>query len=220
MSAFSLTDRPTGSRLSRVLLVLAAAVVLVAGGWSVGRLSAPGSSVPAEGSPEAGFARDMQTHHLQAVEMTILVRDRTKDPEIRQLAYDVARTQQQQAGQMYGWLSMWGLPQASPQPAMAWMNERTAHGSAPDAGHTGSAEDPGMPGMATAAELAELSAAEGEEAERLYLQLMIPHHQAGTTMAEAALEQTDTPAVRSLAQSILTSQQSEIRYMEELLEAR
>lgn len=39
-------------------------------------------------------------------------------------------------------------------------------------------------------------------------------------MAQAILEHTDNPVVTSLAQSIATSQTSEIKYMEDLLEKR
>lgn len=199
-------------RLSAAAAVLALAIL---GGWAVGRITA-GTAAPAEGSPEAGFARDMQTHHLQAVDMSMTVRDRTDDPAIRQLAYDIARSQQQQAGQMYGWLSVWGLPQAGSQPPMAWAGS-TGHGT-----HTGTGEDSAvsMPGMASAEDLTRLSAAEGTEAERLYLELMIKHHTAGVTMAQAILDRTSHAAVSSLAQSIVTSQQSEIGYMKELLAAR
>lgn len=201
-------------RLSAAAAVLALAIL---GGWAVGRITA-GTAAPAEGSPEAGFARDMQTHHLQAVDMSMTVRDRTDDPAIRQLAYDIARSQQQQAGQMYGWLSVWGLPQAGSQPPMAWAGS-TGHGTGT---HTGTEQDSpvSMPGMASAEDLTRLSAADGTEAERLYLELMIKHHTAGVTMAQAILDRTSHAAVSSLAQSIVTSQQSEIGYMKELLAAR
>jgi len=38
------------------------------------------------GSAEAGFARDMQVHHDQGVELAMIVRDRTDDPDVRLLA--------------------------------------------------------------------------------------------------------------------------------------
>lgn len=216
MSTQDVASRPAGRGSQQALLAITAAILLVAGGWAVGRLSAPMSSGPSEGSSEAGFARDMQAHHLQAVEMSMMIRDRAQDPEIRQLAYDVARTQQHQAGQMYGWLSVWDLPQASPQPAMARMEGSAGHSTS----HATTQDAPAMSGMATSAELEALEEAEGLEAERLYLELMIPHHKAGVTMAEAALAETDYPAVRSLAQSIVASQQPEIRYLEQLLSTR
>ncbi len=40
-------------------------------------------SPPGDGSPEAGFARDMIVHHAQAVEMAEIVRDRTESEASR-----------------------------------------------------------------------------------------------------------------------------------------
>lgn len=203
----------------RVVAAIAALALAVVAGWALGSLTSR-PAVPGEGSAEAGFARDMQVHHLQAVDMSMIVRDRTEDPAIDQLAYDIARSQQQQAGQMYGWLSLWGLPQAATQPAMAWMNGagHTTHGDT--AAEGGAGTDSAMPGMATPEALKELKAASGTEAERLYLELMIDHHKAGVTMAEAILARTDNRVVTSLANSIVTSQQSEMGYMQQLLAAR
>src|SRR4051794_25112372 len=77
---------------------------------------------PADESAEAGFARDMATHHAQAVDMGFLVRDRTHDEPLRALAADIIVTQSTQRGIFMAWLQEWGLPQASPGPRMAWMN--------------------------------------------------------------------------------------------------
>jgi len=90
-------------------------VALVVASFGLGRL-AGGNAAPAEASAAAGFARDMQTHHAQAVQMSMLVRDRTTDPDVRTLAYDIALTQQQQIGQMYAWLVRWGIPRPAPAP--------------------------------------------------------------------------------------------------------
>jgi uncharacterized protein (DUF305 family) len=218
----------TAANRRRLLAILAAVVLAAVAGWALGRLSAPAPAFPPGGTAEAGFARDMQVHHLQAVEMSTLVRDRTDDPEIRRLAYDIARSQQQQAGQMFGWLSVWGLPQASTAPAMAWMTDGGGL-SADDGGHAahGSGADAStpktetlMPGMATPAELAALEASTGAAAERLYLELMIRHHQGGVVMARAVLDRSDNVAVTSLARSVVIAQQSEVDYMFRLLTAR
>lgn len=82
---------------------------------------------PADDSADAGFARDMQTHHNQAVELSLIVRDRTTDADVRSVAYDIATSQAQQSGQMYGWLSVWGLAQTSPTTDMAWMGGGAPH---------------------------------------------------------------------------------------------
>ena len=62
---------------------------------------------PREHSAEAGFARDMITHHEQAVEMALLVRDRSEDPFIRSMATDMILTQTNQMGQMMGSAGGW-----------------------------------------------------------------------------------------------------------------
>lgn len=220
---------PARSRnTARLLFAAAAVLLLLAAGWAAGRLTATQPS-PLDGGAEAGFARDMQVHHAQAVEMSMLIRDRTGDEEIRLLAYDVAVTQQQQAGQMHGWLSVWGLPQSSMKPAMSWMSSPGAgpHHSSGTAGAVAggsSSHRPGtdgmMPGMASPADLERLKAASGTNAERIYLELMIPHHEAATVMAEAVLGRTKNAVVVDLAKSIQASQQSEIAYLKQLLESR
>lgn len=168
-------------------------------------LGARRNFAPEENSPEVGFARDMMRHHAQAVDMATLLRDRAEDPEMRQLALDIMLTQQAQIGQIQGWLAVWNLPLASTEPVMAWMGMPTAGL---------------MPGMATPEQLNALRAAQDLAADGLFLQLMIPHHQAGVAMAQAILERTQHPVVRNLAQSIINAQQSEIAYMQDLLEQK
>jgi uncharacterized protein (DUF305 family) len=160
---------------------------------------------PGEDSAEAGFARDMSAHHAQAVEMAQIVQENTDDPEVTNLASDIAITQQGQIGRMQGWLSVWGLPISGSGERMAWM---------------GSEMDGRMPGMASSEKLNELRNAEGEEAERLFLRLMIPHHQAAIPMAEAVMERSDDPAVTELAEAIIASQRAEIQTMRGMLEQR
>ena len=74
--------------------------------------------------------------------------------------------------------------------------------------------------MASPQELERLKAAKGEDAEILFLQLMIRHHEGGVEMARAALRLADRPEVRTTAKHIVDSQNSEIGYMTELLKAR
>jgi hypothetical protein len=74
-----------------------------------------------------------------------------------------------------------------------------------------------MPGMATPQELDLLHQAPPEEADRLFLRLMIAHHQAAIPMAEAILERTDRPEVRQLAEAMEMSQQTQIQTMEVIL---
>ncbi|MHA7189542.1 DUF305 domain-containing protein [Arthrobacter sp. MDT2-16] len=208
----------------RVLLALAgiAVLALFALAFTAGRVSS-GPSYPGTTSADAGFARDMQVHHNQAVEMSMIVRDNATDETLRSIAYDIALTQQQQAGQMYAWLEEWGLDQSSSQTRMEWMAAGAGdHGMAMGAGTDGASmltPDGLMPGMATEAQLDELRDARGEDAERLYLNLMIDHHEAGVDMAAAGAELARTEQVRSLATKIQSGQQAEITLMQTMLDA-
>jgi uncharacterized protein (DUF305 family) len=165
---------------------------------------------PGESSAEAGFARDMSVHHAQAVEMAQIVQESTDDPAINNLATDITLTQQAQIGQMQGWLSVWGLPVSGSGESMQWM----------DGGMDGGMNGGQMPGMAGPQEVNRLRNAEGEEAERLFLRLMIPHHEAAIPMAEAVVERSGNEAVTSLAESIIASQRAEIQTMRDMLEQR
>jgi uncharacterized protein (DUF305 family) len=215
---------PDGRRRARLVIAAIVAALLVGtGAFAAGRLSAPVASAPSTTSVEAGFARDMQEHHSQAVEMALIIRDNTDDPDVRLLAYDIATSQSQQAGQMFGWLSVWNLPQTAAEPSMIWMTRSPISGGGGHEGMTDGAADhtPGglMPGMATAAQLEELRSLTGTDAERLFLTLMIAHHKGGVEMARALLERSNEPVVRSLATGVVSSQSGEITYMEDLLAA-
>ncbi|MHB9754115.1 DUF305 domain-containing protein [Streptomyces sp. BYX5S] len=172
---------------------------------------AKGQKAPGGGSADAGFARDMSVHHQQAVEMSFIVRDRTKDEEVRRLAYDIAQTQANQRGMLLGWLDLWELPKVSAKPPMAWMGM----GDAP-AGEDGAL----MPGMATDAQLERLRAGSGRTAEVRYLRLMVAHHKGGVHMAEGCVRRCEVPAERRLARGMVAAQESEIELMTGLLKKR
>ncbi|WP_309098118.1 DUF305 domain-containing protein [Streptomyces sp.] len=170
-----------------------------------------GSTTPSAESADAGFARDMAVHHQQAVEMSYIVRDRTKDEEVRRLAYDIAQTQANQRGMMLGWLDLWGLPKVSSEPPMTWM----------DMGGMASGKDGAlMPGMATNTEMKKLGELSGKQAEIFYLQLMTDHHKGGIHMAEGCVDKCAVGAEKRLAQGMVDAQQSEIGLMADLLKAR
>lgn len=216
--------RSVGVHAARNLLLAVIGLLALVTASAVG-YAAKGPQPPADDGPDAGFASDMQNHHAQAVEMAFLIRDRTSDPTIRTIAYDIITSQQQQIGQMYGWLRLWGLPQTSSRPPMAWMNDGSNQGGMgmPDAGdETRAALSTArrMPGMATDAQLRSLRDATGREAEVLFLRLMIAHHRGGVAMASTARRLAESPEVRSLAGAIAAAQRAEITQMRQLLRDR
>ncbi|MFC4913562.1 DUF305 domain-containing protein [Actinomadura gamaensis] len=199
---------PRGRRTVVIAVVAALAVAAVLFGWT------QRSGRPAAEGPEAGFARDMSVHHAQAVQMSFLVRDRTRDEAVRLLAYDIINTQQAQIGMMTAWLDGWGLPKTDPAGPMRWMGHG-GHG-----GGTSLPADGSMPGMATPAQLAELERASGRAAETLFLRLMIAHHRGGVAMAEAVLGRTGDARVERLARTMVEGQRAEITLMERMLTER
>jgi uncharacterized protein (DUF305 family) len=194
--------------------VIAAGLLAVGGGLAVG-LGIGRTPQPAADSVDAGFARDMSRHHLQAVEMADLATTRSTDSEVLRLAFDIASTQTNQVGRMQGWLTLWGLPLTSGQ-TMAWMDAGAM------SGHDMAAMSDGavMPGMATEAELAQLRSLSGTPFDVLFLQLMIRHHQGGLTMAQYGQQHATEAVVRELARSIAETQTAETTTMEQMLRAK
>lgn len=196
-----------GGSLRRVLVlvnVVALAALLVAGGWLWGHHTS-GPYVPNASSVDAGFARDMATHHQQAVTMASYVRDHTTDPEVGALAYDIESSQTAQMGEMVGWLDTWGVARTSGT-QMNWMPADHRH-----------VVNGLMPGMATPAQLTKLQSLTGKAMDILFLQLMIRHHQGGIPMAQYALTHAHFGYVKTMAQSILNAQGPEIVQMEQKL---
>lgn len=117
------------------------------------------------------------------------------------LALDILLTQQQ-IGQMYGWLSSWGLSQASSGLALARMasNPGEAGGSSHDSIDMGGGSR--MPGIASDEDLEELPRSRGKGGDRL------------------AARSASTSVVRDLAQSIVKSHKAEIDVLRAMLGAR
>ncbi|MEU8708848.1 DUF305 domain-containing protein [Streptomyces sp. NPDC048565] len=203
----------SATRGPRSLVWAGAAVSTVAVGLVLLMVLRPSAAAvpaaPAESSADVGFARDMSVHHQQAVEMSFIVRDRTKDEDVRRLAYDVINTQANQRGMMLGWLETWGRPRSSDRPPMEWMG----HPVVPSDGSL-------MPGMATDTQLDRLRAAVGRDADVLFLRLMTVHHRAGAEMAQAAAGSAGTDEIRGLAAGMVRAQKSEISLMADMLKAR
>lgn len=200
-----------GPLRTALLAVIAIGLVLLGGGLAIalGIGQDDGPATPTADSVDAGFSRDMAIHHLQGVEMANLALERSEDPEVRQLAFDISATQTNQAGRMQGWLSLWGVPPSGGE-RMAWMADD--HGTM--------VMDGLMPGMATEDELTELRGLSGTEFDVQFLRLMIRHHQGGLEMAVYADEHAALAAVRRLAATIAQTQTAETGTMTDMLAAR
>jgi len=119
---------------------------------------------------DAQFMKDMIPHHNQAMQMAELVTDRTNRPELNDVAGRINASQEDEISFMQQWLRERGEPVPEP----------TAH----DAMHTSHK----MAGMASPEEMAELATLDGTDFDRLFLALMITHHEGAVKMVEELLE--------------------------------
>jgi uncharacterized protein (DUF305 family) len=156
--------------------------------------------------PDVDFASDMIQHQAQALAMVDLTMGRRLDPQCQQLAESIRAAQGPEIEQMTQWLTDWD------QPIPETMRDHAnAHGD-------GEVDmDSDMPGMMSDDQMAELEAAEGAEFQRMWLEMMIEHHEGAVEIART--EQSDgrfEPAV-DLAKDIESTQKDEIATMEALL---
>jgi uncharacterized protein (DUF305 family) len=198
-------DTPGPGRRRGLLITAAALVVGLLMGAAVGLLY-PRLTEPGDNSVEAGFLRDMSTHHAQAVEMSMIAHANSTDPDVVTLAGDIALTQQGQINYMQAWLRDWHLSPTGSQPVMAWM---------PDS--AGSVVNGLMPGMATPTQLDALRKATGRQLDVQYLQLMRQHHLGGIHMAQEAITLSKNKNVDWLAGTMVTAQQGEINSIDDML---
>ena len=148
------------------------------------------------------FMQDMIPHHHQAVEMAELVDDRTNREEVVDAAGRITLSQQDEIEFMGQWLSDRG--------------ERVPDPSDHEGMHTGHR----MAGMATPEQMAELAALEGTDFDRMFLQLMITHHDGAVTMVEELLDQPGAaydPVLFEFTNDIDNDQTAEIERMHALL---
>jgi len=146
---------------------------------------------------DVAFVTDMVPHHAQALEMAELAPERAKDPRVRTLAERIAAGQGPEIAAMRAWLEDRGLPVPDTE---------GGHG-----GHSGE-----MSGMATGEQMTQLLAAEGEQFDRLFLTMMVRHHEGALEMADR-LGQGTHPLVMDMAKDVTATQSVEITRMQDVL---
>jgi uncharacterized protein (DUF305 family) len=144
------------------------------------------------------FAQMMIPHHEQAIEMSDMALDPTTlaGQQVGDLALQIKNAQDPEIKQMQRWLTGWGEP-LTPKDGMD-------HSSM-------------MEGMLSAEEMFELSSMNGPLFDRAWTQAMIAHHKGAVAMAEDVIADGSHPEVRELAETIISTQQAEIKTLEQLL---
>ena len=149
------------------------------------------------------FMQNMIPHHAQAVEMTALVEGRTNKQEILDVAGRIDASQADEIKFMQDWLSDRNEPLSMPQSEHGGMHE----------GHM-------MEGMATPKQLEALANADSTEFDRLFLTLMITHHEGAVKMVDTLTDQSGSaydPVLFEFITDVKTEQESEIERMNAVL---
>lgn len=177
------------------VLVLVALVGAACGNGDDPSIEA-GSVADDHNDADVEFVRSMIPHHEQAVDMAELAAARASDPKVKDLAARIQRAQDPEIATMRGWLADWGEEQP------------------PSGDHSGM-DDSGM----TSEEMGELEQASGREFDRLFLEMMIRHHEGAVAMATTEAEAGEFGPAKALASQIAAGQQGEIEEMKGLLSA-
>ena len=161
------------------------------------------------------FMRGMMMHHAQALEMTALRPTRSQSDDLRLLALRIEISQADEIAMMKDWLKARGLPVHDPH---------AHHGNAAaDSARAVSDHMSLMPGMLTPDEMRRLAAAGGVEFERLFLELMIKHHDGALIMVRdlfASADAAQESEVFAFASEVEADQAAEIGRMVAMLRER
>ncbi|MEU0945250.1 DUF305 domain-containing protein [Streptomyces canus] len=145
-------------------------------------------------SADVSYARMMIAHHSQALELTELAPQRAESAKLKALAQRISAAQGPEIEAMRAWLKEYGQSEKS-----------DAHAHAR------------MPGMATEAQLEKLRAVKGKAFDKLFLSLMITHHEGAITMATDVKGQGNNVRIEEMADDVVAQQTSEINRMRNML---
>jgi uncharacterized protein (DUF305 family) len=163
------------------------------------------------------FMQGMIMHHSQAVEMTELLRTRSKDKEVQALGKRISISQTDEMAYMKQWLTDRGEP-ISEQGSMDMAGMDMAGMDHMDMGPM-----PMMPGMLTPAQMKALAAATGPEFDHLFLTGMIQHHTGALTMVKDLFKSPGAgqdPQLFDFASDVDNTQQAEIDIMRHMLKEK
>lgn len=186
-------------RLMGSLAVVAVVAVAGCGGddgsaggrTATGTATAVGSTTTASTSPnttDGAFVRAMVPHHESAVAMARIAQRRAEHAEVRRLAKDIIKTQRVEIR------------------AMRHLADELRYAGVLRGDLGMSAKDMGMDGDVPMLR-------DAEPFDRMFLDMMVPHHEGAIAMARRELANGRHPSLRRMAQLIIDAQAREIAQM-------
>jgi uncharacterized protein (DUF305 family) len=150
-----------------------------------------GGGSSSTGKPtDRAFVNNMIPHHEGAISMAELAPGRAERPEIQRLARDIRRSQQGEIDVL--------------RTVRSDLNKE-GDGVVADIG-------PGADHETSATDLDMLR--EASDFDRMFIEMMIPHHRSAIDMAAVELRDGEDPRLEKLARSITDAQKREIKQME------
>jgi uncharacterized protein (DUF305 family) len=181
-----------------VVAVLALATALALTGCSSSDSPAAPAAPPPVGPADITFASQTLPHHQQALDMASIAAERSASERVKVLAARITEAQEPEIARLSSMLESWGQP-APEDPGL----------------HT--AENAGLSGMLTEQDMAALESAPAHGFDRMFLDLMIRHHQGAVDMANRELATGVNPQARQFAEHIVASQGAEITELRSLV---
>ena len=214
-SACGATSTPTTS--SNTATSIPASMVLAQTSASASNM--PTAAADPHNQADVSFAQQMTIHHQGAIAMADLAPARAASSQVKALAATIKAAQAPEIVEMKRWLASWGAAMSGmvTTTAMTAMAATTTAMSGMAATKTAMSGMAAMPGMMTDQQMTALTAASGAAFDKMFLQLMITHHQGALSMATTEKAHGSNPAALHLADSIITSQTAQIKQMQAML---
>ena len=198
-----------------VLLTGCASSSMSSAEMPAGHSSSSGAVVATGSDADITFAQLMISHHGQAVQMADMALQQSTSAEVTDLATQIKAAQDPEIGQMRGWLQQWGAPEQ--MDGMDGMDHGAMGHGDTDSG-SGDSGGQSAGGMMSDADMGALGGASGADFDRMWLTMMIAHHEGAIKMAEQVKAESTNPDVIALADAIVAGQKKEIETMQQLLD--
>jgi uncharacterized protein (DUF305 family) len=191
----------------------------------VGRILSPataGAPPRAPAEADVTFMQGMIHHHSQAVEMTELLRTRSRNKRLQALGNRISISQTDEIKYMQQWLTDRGKPVSLGHGHMDHSPDMKGH-DMKAMGGMDMGSMPLMPGMLTPQQMKALAKANGASFDRLFLTGMIQHHTGALVMVEDLFDTAGAGQDNVLfdfATDVDNTQRAEIKIMQGMLKER
>ncbi len=186
-----------------IALILGVSVTVFVSGVQA-QAQNPGSSQMSDMPYDLHFIDMMAMHHRQGIAMGRMAERKGSTPALRAFAKKTADEQEKELLELKKHRDHWyaGAPEMDHSQMMVHMHQK-----------------PGMSSHANMdmqGDIAKLQAATGKAFDRLFLDMMIPHHQMAIDMSKEAVTKAEHAEIKEMARVGMLKQQKEIAEMKRL----